>query len=187
MSARMDRCASRMQPVWTCLEATAASVNLDIASPPLDSVWVSLRLWSAMAFKEVKGVSSTQIIQYIIGVVNGCHCSLNQQGFSQLLMTSVEIIQNWWKHGAGLEKRLEEAAKKLLSSLRMKLTSLCLLVAWCCLASWSYCIKLSHMKLFELHILAKDKAPEAAQWQSGWGGILHGGLLLPAFHVTPNN
>lgn len=112
MSARMDRCASRMQPVWTCLEATAASVNLDIASPPLDSVWVSLRLWSAMAFKEVKGVSSTQIIQYIIGVVNGCHCSLNQQGFSQLLMTSVEIIQNWWKHGAGLEKRLEEAAKK---------------------------------------------------------------------------
>lgn len=41
----------------------------------------------------------------------------------------VEIIKNWRKHGAGLEKRLEETAKKLRSSMRMKLTSLGLLVA----------------------------------------------------------
>lgn len=97
-----------------------------------------------MSFKEVRCISSTQIIQYITG-------SLNPQWFSQLVMTLVEIIQNWWKHESGLERRLEEAAKTLPSSMRM--TPLCLPVARCGLASRSYCIKLIHMKLFELHIL----------------------------------
>ena len=83
-----------------------------------------------------------------------CYSSLNSQWFSQLLMTLVKIIQNWWKHEAGLQWGLEEAAKSLLSSMREMLMSLCLPVAWCGLASPSYCIKLGYMKLFELHILA---------------------------------
>lgn len=41
-----------------------------------------------MAFKEIKGVSSTQIIQYITSVKHVCDCSLSQEGFSPLLLTS---------------------------------------------------------------------------------------------------
>lgn len=58
MSVRMDRCASKMQTVWTCQEATDASVKLGTASLPLGSVLVRMR-W--LLAKNVWGISSTRI------------------------------------------------------------------------------------------------------------------------------
>ncbi len=84
---------------------------------------------AVVVIRDVKGVGRSQMMQYLTGVRNSCGCSLNQQKLSQILLTSVEIIQNRWNHAAGLEKRLKQAAKKLLSSSRVKLTYLDLLEA----------------------------------------------------------
>lgn len=45
--------------------------------------------------KEVKGVNSTQIIQHITGVMHGCHCSLNRQGFRQFSGDYTELAETW--------------------------------------------------------------------------------------------
>lgn len=87
-----------------------------------------------MVFEEVKGFRLySTLYENFVGTVPGfmqdCYSALNLQWFSQLLMTLVKIIQNWWKHEAGLERGLEEAAKSLLLSMREMLMSLCLPVA----------------------------------------------------------
>lgn len=83
-------------------------------------------------------------------------------------MTLAEITQNWWKHGAGLEKRLEEAAKTLLSSMRGD-SDFSGFFLWpdARLLELLYRTR-RRTRLFELHILiaelhAEDKALEAAQ------------------------
>lgn len=85
------------------------------------------------------------------------------QPAAKLLKASVEIKQNRWKHGAGLEKRLEKAAKTLLSSMRMSLTSLDPPVALhSLLPSQAIVSKSVTRKSLNCTLLpAKDKAPEA--------------------------
>lgn len=104
-----------------------------------------------------------------------CDCSLDQQQLSQLLMTSVEIkisrnrIREKIRWGSLKSTVLHADGANFSESVRGLMLS--------------YLLKLLyqtqlHETLWTALIYAKDKAPAAAQRQSSWGHILHGGLVI---------